>query len=80
MLVVVPYMGIAIEGAIAPIGGAQASLEALGDRGRDHIHRTSRSEGAVLHLATPLQHLYGVHASSVGEVISGRGSIGGWSS
>ena len=76
MLVVIPHMDIAIEGAVAPIGAAQACVEGLGDRCRDHVHRTSRGEGAILHLTTTLQYLYSVHTGCIGEVVGGRSGIG----
>ena len=70
-------MGVAIEGAEAPVGGAESCLEALGDGRRYHVHGSPGGEGTVLHLATPLEHFDSVHAGDVGEVVGGRGSVMG---
>ena len=77
MLVVATQMSISIEGTEAPIGSAEACLEALGDGGRYHVHSAPRGEGAVLHLATSLEYLNGVHAGNIGEVVGGGSGIRG---
>ena len=77
MLVVATQMSVGVEGAEAPIGSAEACLEALGDGGRYHVHSAPRGEGTVLHLATSLEHLNGIHTGYVGEVVGGRGGIRG---
>ena len=77
MLVVATQMSVGIEGAEAPIGSAESCLEALGDGGRYHVHSAPRGEGTVLHLATSLEHLNGIHAGYVGEVVGGGSSIRG---
>ena len=77
MLVVATQMSIGIEGTEAPIGSAEACLEVLGDGGRYHVHSAPRGEGTVLHLATSLEYLNGVHAGDIGEVVGGGSGIRG---
>ena len=77
MLVVATQMSVGIEGAEAPIGSTEACLEALGDGGRYHVHSAPRGEGTVLHLATSLEYLNGVHAGDIGEVVGSGSSIRG---
>ena len=77
MLVVATQMSVGIEGAEAPIGSAEACLEALGDGGRYHVHSAPCGEGTVLHLATSLEYLNGVHTGDIGEVVGGGGCIRG---
>ena len=77
MLVVATQMSVGIEGAEAPIGSTEACLEALGDGGRYHVHSAPRGEGTVLHLATSLEYLNGVHAGDIGEVVGGGSRIRG---
>ena len=77
MLVVATQMSVGVERAEAPIGSAESCLEALGDGGRYHVHSAPRGEGTVLHLATSLEYLNGVHAGDIGEVVGGGGCIRG---
>ena len=77
MLVVATQMGVGVESTEAPIGSAEACLEALGDGGRYHVHSAPRGEGTVLHLATSLEYLNGVHAGDIGEVVGGGSGIRG---
>ena len=77
MLVVATQMGVGVESTEAPIGSAEACLEALGDGSRYHVHSSPRGKGTILHLATSLEHLNGVHAGGIGEVVGGGSGIRG---
>ena len=69
----VAYACIRLERVVAAVRGVQLGGESRGNGRRHHINSATGGKRTVLHLTAPLQHLDGIHAPGIGEII-GRGS------
>ena len=76
VLPAVAHHCVGFECIVAAVGRIEAGREAIRHCSGNQVHRTARGEGAILHLAAAFEHLHGLHACHVGEVVGGRCGVG----
>ena len=76
VLPAVAHHGVGFERVEATVRRIESGSEAIWHCCGNQVHRAARGEGTILHLAAAFEHLHGLHACHVGEVVGGRCGVG----